>query len=50
MADFATVAEEEIFSSESLEQPASYNGADMYKYNPLYTQILNWHVLTPESS
>ena len=37
MADFATVAEVEIFFSESLEQLASYNGADMHKYNMIYT-------------
>ena len=36
-ADFATVAEAEIFFSESLEQLASYNGADMHKYNRIYT-------------
>ena len=36
-ADFATVAEAEIFFSESLEQPASYNGADMHNYNRIYT-------------
>ena len=35
--------------SESLEQLASYNGADMYKYNILYTIKLIEHVLTPES-
>ena len=35
--------------SESLEHLASYNGADMYKYNMLYTLNLNQHVLTPES-
>ena len=31
MADFATVAEGEEIFSESLEQLASYNGADMHK-------------------
>ena len=35
--------------SEFLEQLASYNGADMYKYNMLYTFKINKHVLTPES-
>ena len=30
-----------------LEYPASYNGADMYKY--LYTYKLDQHVLTPEA-
>ena len=35
--------------SESLEQLASYNGADMYKYNMIYTFKINLHVLTPES-
>ena len=35
--------------SESLEQLASYNGADMYKYNMLYTFKINQDVLTPES-
>ena len=49
MADFATVAEAEILFSESLEQLASYNGADMYKYNMLYTFKINQDVLTPES-
>ena len=34
--------------SESLEQLASYNGADMYKYNMLYTFKINQDVLTPE--
>ena len=28
---------------------ASYNGADMYKYNMIYTFKINQHVLTPES-
>ena len=32
-----------------LEHLASDNGADMHKYNTLYTHKLNWHVLTPES-
>ena len=32
-----------------LEHPASYNGADMHKYNTLYTRKLSWHVLTPTS-
>ena len=32
--------------SESLEQLASYNRADMYKYNMLYTLNVNLHVLT----
>ena len=49
MADFATVAEAEILFSESLEQLASYNGADMYKYNMIYTFKINQDVLTPES-
>ena len=35
--------------SECLEQPASDNGVDMYKYNTAYTFKLNWHVLAPES-
>ena len=35
--------------SESLEQLASHNGADMYKYNILYTFKINQDVLTPES-
>ena len=35
--------------SEFLEHLASYNGADMHKYNTLYTHGLNRHVLTPES-
>ena len=33
----------------SLEQLASYNGADMYKYNMIYTFKINQNVLTPES-
>ena len=49
MADFATVAEAEILFSEPLEQLASYNGADMHKYNMLYTIKFIEHVLTPES-
>ena len=49
MADFATVADTEIPFSESLEQLASYNGADMYKYNMLYIFKINQDVLTPES-
>ena len=49
MADFATVAEAETVFSESLEQLASYNGADMYKYNMLYTFKINQDVLAPES-
>ena len=32
-----------------LEHLAMYNGADMYKYNTLYTHKLNQHVLTPEA-
>jgi len=36
MADFAAVAEAEENFSESLEQLASYNGADMHKYNMIY--------------
>ena len=36
--------------SEFLEHLASYNGADMHKYNTLYTRKLSWHVLTPTSS
>ena len=35
--------------SECLEQPASDNGVDMYKYNTSYICKLNWRVLTPES-
>ena len=35
--------------SEFLEHLASDNGADMYKYNTLYTHTLNWHVLPPTS-
>ena len=35
--------------SEFLEHLASYNGADMRKYNTLYTRKLSVHVLTPES-
>ena len=35
--------------SEFLEHLASYNGADMHKYNTLYTRKLNWHVLTQTS-
>ena len=35
--------------SESLEHLASYNRADMYKYNILYTLNVNQHVLIPES-
>ena len=35
--------------SEFLEHLASYNGADMHKYNTLYTHTLNWHVLPPTS-
>ena len=36
-------------SSEFLEQLASGNRADMYKYNMVYTLKINEHVLTPES-
>ena len=32
-----------------LEHLASYNGADMHKYNTLYTRKLSWYVLTPTS-
>ena len=32
-----------------LEHLASDNGADMHKYNTLYTQTLGWHVLPPTS-
>ena len=32
-----------------LEHLASYKGADMYKYNMLYTFKINQDVLTPES-
>ena len=32
-----------------LEHLASYNGADMHKYNTLYTYGLAEHILTPES-
>ena len=35
--------------SEFLEHLASDNGADMHKYNTLYTRKLSWHVLTPTS-
>ena len=49
MADFATVAKAEILFSEPLEQLASYNGADMHKYNMLYTIKFIEHVLTHES-
>ena len=35
--------------SEFLEHLASYNGADMHKYNTLYTCTLSWHVLAPTS-
>ena len=35
--------------SEFLEHPASDNGADMHKYNTLYTRTLNQHVLTSTS-
>ena len=35
--------------SEFLEHLASYNGADMHKYNTLYIRTLSWHVLTPTS-
>ena len=35
--------------SESLEHLASYTGADMYKYNMLYTIKFIEHVLTHES-
>ena len=35
--------------SEFLEHLASDNGADMHKYNMLYTHILAEHILTPES-
>ena len=36
--------------SEFLEHLASDNGADMHKYNTLYTHSLNQHALTSESS
>ena len=36
--------------SEFLEHLASDNGADMHKYNTLYTHRLIMHVLTPESA
>ena len=32
-----------------LEHLASDNGADMHKYNTLYTRTLNHHVLTSTS-
>ena len=32
-----------------LEHLAMYNGADMHKYNTLYTHKLNQHVLTHEA-
>ena len=32
-----------------LEHLASYNGADIHKYNTSYTDRLSGHVLTPES-
>ena len=35
--------------SEFLEHLASDNGADMYKYNTLYTHRLIVHVLSPKS-
>ena len=35
--------------SEFLEHLASDNGADMHKYNTLYTRTLSLHVLTPTS-
>jgi len=35
--------------SEFLEHLASDNGADIHKYNTLYTRTLSWHVLTPTS-
>ena len=35
--------------SEFLEHLASDNGADIHKYNTLYTHRVNWHVLTSES-
>ena len=35
--------------AEFLEHLASDNGADMHKYNTLYTHALDWHVLPPES-
>ena len=38
-----------ISLSEFLEHLASYNGADMHKYNTSYTDRLSGHVLTPES-
>ena len=34
--------------SEFLEHLASDNGADMYKYNTLYTARYTQHVLSPE--
>ena len=33
-----------------LEHLASYNGADMHKYNTLYTHRLAQHVFAPESN
>ncbi len=35
--------------SEFLEHLASDNGADMHKYNTLYTHTFSLHVLIPES-
>ena len=32
-----------------LEHPASYNGADMHKYNTLYTVKFTKHALTSEA-
>ena len=37
------------FGGERVEHLASDNGADMHKYNTLYTHALDWHVLPPES-
>ena len=33
-----------------LEHLALNDGADMNKYNTLYTRTLSWHVLTPTSN
>ena len=49
MADFATVAEGKKFLSESLEQLASYNGADMRKQNMLYINNMTAYFSTQKS-
>ena len=37
------------FGGERVEHLASDNGADMHKYNTLYTHTFSLHVLIPES-